>query len=132
MSRLKNRSNTSSILQVGSAKKAFDKEYIAFSFRYIVKGEFKKLEKEDKIHLLSKFYTLGRITWKTAKENDKHSLGYEKINSDSIKSIPAEITKDAKFIAFRFHDKTPMVGFRVKEIFNIVWLDTKFIVYKHN
>jgi len=63
----------------------------------------------------------------------RHKLGAEKIARNSIKArIPQHITEDINFfISLRFSGKAPMVGYRIKDIFRIIWLDAKFTLYKH-
>jgi len=39
---------------------------------------------------------------------------------------------DAQNIAFRFHDRAPMVGYRSTDgIFYIIWFDRNFTLYTH-
>jgi hypothetical protein len=36
------------------------------------------------------------------------------------------------FLAFRFFDKAPMVGYRKEEVFYVLWLDREFKLYQHS
>ena len=76
---------------------------------------------------------LSQLPWKELRQAPRHGLGYEKIKRHSIKSgIPLHITDDVDhFIAFRFHDKAPMVGHRQERIFYIFWIDRDFSLYDH-
>jgi hypothetical protein len=77
-------------------------------------------------------WKISQLTWLEIMMASRHGLGTEKINSTSIDAvIPSHITEDVTFLAFRFHDKAPMVGYREGEIFHIVWIDPKRKVYKH-
>jgi hypothetical protein len=73
------------------------------------------------------------MSWHEIKNAPKHGLGLEKISRASIKApIPKHITEDVEyFIALGFSAKAPMVGYRIRNVFHIVWLDSKFTLYDH-
>jgi hypothetical protein len=75
---------------------------------------------------------LSALTWQQIKGAPRHGLGTEKISRTSIRApIPAGITEDVDFLAFRFNGKAPMVGFRSNQVFHVVWLDRVFTLYEH-
>ena len=45
--------------------------------------------------------------------------------------IPRHVTEEVKFIAFRFYGRAPMVGYRDKTVFYVLWLDRDFNLYSH-
>ena len=45
--------------------------------------------------------------------------------------MPTHITNDQDFIAIRFHQLKPVVGYRIERIFHIVWLDYNMTLYDH-
>jgi hypothetical protein len=60
-------------------------------------------------------------------------MGCEKIARDAIRRpIPPGVTEDVTFLAFRFHGMKPMVGYRVNEMFHIIWFDRDFTLYDHS
>lgn len=73
------------------------------------------------------------MTWHQIWSADRHGLGAEKIVRNSIQApIPRHITEDIEyFIALRFSGKAPMVGYRINDVFRIIWLDRDFTLYKH-
>jgi len=73
------------------------------------------------------------LTWKQIRQLPRHGLGTEKIPKSSIKApIPQFITDDVNdFLAFRYHGKRPMVGYRQKDIFFVLWFDSDFTLYEH-
>ncbi|NET55923.1 MAG: hypothetical protein F6K47_07055 [Symploca sp. SIO2E6] len=75
----------------------------------------------------------SQMTWRQIWAAPRHKLGAEKIAINSIKAqIPQHITEDIDFfIALRFSGKAPMVGYRIKDILRIIWLDSKFTLYEH-
>ena len=75
----------------------------------------------------------SRMTWRQIWASDRHGLGAEKIARGSIRApIPVEVTDDVDFfIALRFSGKAPMVGYRIRDVFHVVWLDARFRLYNH-
>jgi hypothetical protein len=75
----------------------------------------------------------SQMTWHQIWSADRHGLGAEKIARESITApIPKHITEDIEyFIALRFCGKAPMVGYRINDVFRIIWLDRDFTLYKH-
>lgn len=76
---------------------------------------------------------MSRLPWRELRQAPRHGLGYEQIGRDSIRAgIPATVSEDVNFIAFRFDGKKPMVGFRDADgVFNILWIDRDFTLYNH-
>jgi hypothetical protein len=75
---------------------------------------------------------LSQLTWNELRSTPHRGLGCEKINRDAIRRpIPQSVTEDVTFLAFRFHGKKAMVGYRVDETFHIVWFDRDFSLYDH-
>ncbi|WP_300674673.1 hypothetical protein [Desulfoluna sp.] len=63
----------------------------------------------------------------------RHGMGYEKIATSSLNTeLPAHLSgQDVNLIAFRFNGKAPMVGYRDKSVFHILWVDRDFTLYDH-
>jgi hypothetical protein len=104
-----------------------------FSFLYLQDNYcISKCNKEQKIGFVDTMRALSKLTWQQIMSAPRHGLGTEKIKRDSIKvSIPDKITEDITFLAIRFHRLEPMVGFRVDNIFHIVWFDRDYTLYDH-
>ena len=89
---------------------------------------------EEKAAFADTLFRLSQLTWSEFKHAPKRGLGSEKISKESITGDSTEFLKeDAMLLAFRFSDMKPMVGYRGEDgkIFHIIWLDTKFKIYKH-
>ncbi|MGA1282897.1 MAG: hypothetical protein ACO34J_02350 [Prochlorothrix sp.] len=87
---------------------------------------------EEKAAFADTLYRLSQLSWNAILSAPRHGLGCEKISRESIKSaIPAHITEEVNFIAFRFCGKAPMVGYRDGNIFHVIWLDRTFKLYDH-
>ena len=91
-----------------------------------------KCTKDEKEALIDKIYRISQLTWAEIRRAPKHGLGFEHIETSTLKvEIPNEIKGEVKFIAFRFHDKAPMIGYRERRTFHIIWVDRDFTVYDH-
>ena len=94
---------------------------------------FSALTKEDNASFSEAIYKRRNISWKELKQTSRHGLGFEKISRDAITSpIPPFITDDvAHFLAFRYSGKKPMVGYRQRDVFFVLWFDHDYTLYKH-
>jgi len=105
----------------------------AFCFRHCVRAySIESCSTEQKSALADTLWQLTQRTWNDLLGAHRHGAGSEKIARDCIRApIPASITDDVTLLAFRFHGRAPMVGYRDGRIFHIVWLDHDFSVYSH-
>ena len=96
--------------------------------------------KDEKSKLIDILYKLSKLTWAQIQTESRKELGHEKIDFDKIgKKIPENIVPpinpDDKLMIFRFGPKKSkqyrMTGYRRKNIFYILWIDTKLKLYKH-
>lgn len=112
-----------------------DKKPPIFSFHQI--GKFYCLEScqpEEKVALIETLHKLSQFTWQELRNSNRHGLGTEKIEHSSIKgcSVPDFIIEqNIPLLAFRFHGKKPMVGYRENQVYHILWLDRDFSLYNH-
>lgn len=106
-----------------------------FSLEKIVGDKycFSKLSHEDKVQFAESIYKRRCMSWKEINKANRHKLGTEKIPKRQIKgTIPKFITDDFKdFLVFRFSGMHPMVGYRDKNIFYVLWFDFNFTLYSH-
>jgi hypothetical protein len=105
----------------------------AFCFRYLQNGwDLATLEQDEKLALVEKIVQIGGLTWQEIQGSHRHGNGHEKIARSSIRpGIPPCVTDDVQLIAFRFHGKAPMVGYRSDKVFYVLWLDRAFTLYDH-
>ena len=104
-----------------------------FSLEYMV-NEYGvgRCDAEQKAAFADALWQRSQLTWRQIIQAPRHGLGSEKIYRSSIAvGIPPAISEDVVFLSMRFYSNAPMVGFRVGQIFHIVWLDTGFSVYDH-
>lgn len=120
-------------LQPQSDMERPDECHPVFSFEYMVSDfDVDKCEKNDRANLAVTLLKLSKLTWAQIKGAHRHGLGFEKIERKDIKTgIPQCITPEVQLIAFRFSGKKPMVGYRLKRTFYIIWLDRNFSLYDH-
>jgi hypothetical protein len=114
----------------------FDKAFTdkpCFCFQYIhPKYNSSSCEDRQIRDLVERLERLSTLTWADITSTQRHGFGSENIERKSFKvEIPPNIPKEATLLALRFSGKNPMVGFREKNIFHIVFLDSKFTVYDH-
>ncbi|MBC8947342.1 hypothetical protein [Xenorhabdus indica] len=104
-----------------------------FSLRYLQDNYcVSRCERDDKAALSDKLFRLSQLTWGQIKQQNRHTLGFEKIARNAIQAgIPEHVTEDVDFIAFRFSGRKPMVGYRRDSTFFIVWLDRNYTLYNH-
>jgi hypothetical protein len=89
-------------------------------------------QQEDKARFAESLRKLSMLTWRDLKRAGRHKLGCEKIPKNAIKApIPSSISEDTCFLAFRFCELKPMVGYRENSIFHILWLDHDRNLYDH-
>ena len=105
-----------------------------FCLRYVDK-EFgiESCDNETLAALVATMKKLGSLDWNTTNVSDRHGCGYERIQFSSIRRPrPPHLTPDVdKLIAFRFHGKAPMLGYRNDNTFHICFLDPGFTLYDH-
>ena len=94
---------------------------------------FSKLSKDDKASFGDAIFKRKSLTWNEIKSSGRHALGTEKIPKSQINApIPNFITEDFKdFLVFRFSGRKPMVGYRQKDAFFVLWFDHDFTLYNH-
>ena len=106
-----------------------------FSLERIVGGKycFSSLDNEGKKQFAESIFKRRNLDWGEIESLGRHKLGTEKILKKDIKGkIPKFVTEDmAHFLAFRFNGKKPMVGYREKNIFYVLWFDLDLTLYKH-
>ena len=104
-----------------------------FSMQYLRKDYcLSACNKDEKAAFADTLHKLSQLTWNQINSSARHGLGYERISRESIRSsIPGHIKDDANFIAFRFCGKAPMVGYRDRNIFHVIWIDRSFSLYNH-
>ena len=76
---------------------------------------------------------LSRIPWKTIRGAPREGFGSEEIGRGQIDhGIPKVVTDDVQFFhSLHYVAKKRFVGYRVGQIFYILWVDHNFRVYKH-
>ncbi len=117
------------------APEDYNKMVPLFSLERLQTGDYclSELEKDDKAAFADSIFKRKNVTWNQIQQIDRHGLGYEKIKVAAIKvTIPKFITEDEhNLLAFRFSGIKPMVGYRVKNIFYVLWFDHNFTLHDH-
>lgn len=123
--------------RIATPKPVHEPEFLPpkFCLRGMRKGySIEDCEKDEKAAFASRLYELSRSKWSELRQMPRSGQGYEKIDRKAIKGdkVPEEITEEVDIIAFRFHGKAPVVGYRSQDgVFNVIWLDRAFTLYNH-
>lgn len=125
--------------KIGTAKaeppQDYDSKPPVFSLERLQSGKYclSALDKEHKAAFSDAIFKRKLTTWRELKSADRHGIGFEKIDKTSIsEKLPAYLTQDVDYLlAFRFKGKAPMVGYRVKDVFYVLWFDRDFTLYNH-
>ena len=90
-------------------------------------------ETRDKARFADALWKRSQLTWLDMKGIGRHKLGTEPIPQFRIdKPMPDVITPDVQLLAFRFSGLKATVGFRVRDVFHIIWLDHNNTLYSHD
>lgn len=108
----------------------------AFSFEKMQDGSghsFQCCEDDDRLHLAKRIYMLSRMPWKQIRGAPSSGLGSEEMPRHRIKpAIPSSVTEDvSSFTCLHYVGKKRFVGYRVGQIFYVLWVDHSFAVYDH-
>ncbi len=113
----------------------YDARPVIFSLERIQSGEFSfdQLAQEDKAQFAEAIYRRRDLTWANIKKTDRHGLGFEKIAKTAIRTgLPVFVAEDLDhFLAFRYNGLRAMVGYRIQDVFYVLWFDHKFKLYAH-
>jgi len=116
-----------------SDKIDYNREKPTFCLRFVDRSYcISSCNHEDKAAFSDTLVQMSQLTWNELRQAQRHGIGSEKIDRKSItRPIPSHITEDVTFLAFRFSGKKSMVGYRMKEMFHIIWFDRDFKLYDH-
>ena len=113
----------------------YDENPPIFSLERLQEGRycFSEMDDAHKASFAEAIFKRRNISWAEIKKLNRHKLGFEKISRNSIGApMPQFITEDVDhFLAFRFSGMKPMVGYRSRDIFYVLWFDSSFDLYEH-
>ena len=108
----------------------------AFSFEKMQDGSgnsFNCCEDDDRLALAKRLFMLSRMPWKQIRHTSAKGLGSEQIPRSRIKRpIPKTVTDDVdSFSSLHYAGKRRFIGYRIGQVFHILWIDHTFKVYDH-
>ncbi|RJP26113.1 MAG: hypothetical protein C4527_16040 [Candidatus Omnitrophota bacterium] len=108
-------------------------EYLTISLRFLDPDYcLTKCDKDEQAAFADKVRILTQKKWVEILSLNRHGQGCEKIPCEAINGkIPRHVTPDMNLIAFRFHVKKPMVGYRNGDVFYVIWFDRNRTLYSH-
>lgn len=102
-----------------------------FSLRHVQKSHcINNCTKDERLDFVQAMFRRKDISWKELLNAPHGGIGYEPIRAGFRVVIP-DVAQKESIISFRFSGKKAMVGFRERDVFYVLWFDTKFDVYKH-
>lgn len=133
--RIKGKSGKQGSLVKSQEPVNYDENPPIFSLEKLQSGKYclSSLDQENKAKFADAIFRRKSITWNQIKQQDRHGLGTEKIPKTQIKApIPRFITDDFEsFLVFRYNGFKPMVGYRQRDIFFVLWFDHDSTLYDH-
>lgn len=108
----------------------------AFSFEKMQDGSgssFNCCQDEDRLSLAKRIFMLSRLPWRTIRSASNKGFGSEEIPRKRIKyAVPNSVTEDVDvFVSLHYSGKKRFIGYRVHQIFYVLWVDHNFKVYDH-
>jgi hypothetical protein len=87
----------------------------------------------DRLNLAKRLYMLSRMSWREIRQAPSSGLGAEQIPRKRIRRpIPASVTEDVDFFySLHYQGKKRFLGYRMGQIFHVLWVDHSFEVYDH-
>jgi hypothetical protein len=116
-----------------SSQKLSGQEYLSVSLRHLKSSHcLTHCTQEEVLSFADKVRVLTQKSWLELGQSHRHGIGYEKIDRNSLTvAVPNHVTPEVNIIAFRFAGMKPMVGYKDKETFFVLWFDREFRVYDH-
>ena len=113
----------------------FNKVCAHFSLARIEKGKycFSKLSRSEKAEFAESLFQRRKMSWEEIAKINHKTLGSEKLPMGKFKPNPPScVTPERRYLTiFRFGENGRMVGYRVRYVFYILWIDCKYKLYKH-
>ena len=108
----------------------------AFSFEKMQDGSgnsFNCCEDDDRLALARRLFMLSRMPWKEIRQAPASGLGSEQIPRYRIhRAVPNSVTDDVdSFTALHFVGRKRFLGYRIGQVFHILWVDHNFETYDH-
>lgn len=119
-----------------SALESVNNLYPKFSFEFCFgsKRGIEQCSKEEKLKVFDKIIFLSQLNWQDIKKLPREQ-GFEKLKTSDFTSLPNTPTKfknEKKVDVFRLPSgKGRLIGYINEDTFFVVWVDTKFNMYKH-
>lgn len=108
----------------------------AFSFEKMQDGSgnsFNCCEDDDRLSLAKRMFMLSREPWRTIRGASSKGLGSEEIPRYRIKrAVPNSVTEDVEYFhSLHYIGKKRFIGYKVGQIFYVLWVDHNYQVYDH-
>ncbi|SFI89652.1 MAG6450 family protein [Thermoflavimicrobium dichotomicum] len=117
------------VINIPEVKGGTDGEYPVFSFTSCDENRhcLWDLEHKELKELMSFFKKMGSMSWIDVKQY--RSFRWETYDQSEIKNLPKDIPPDAKIIHLKPSPKFVIFGYRIGQVFYIVWFDRNHKVH---
>ena len=112
----------------------FDKETPKFCLRHLEPDyDVYSLPESQRARFAMALQDRAQMTWQAIKGASRHGHGTELIPAKQIKRrIPEHFADQQKFMVLRYDGNLPMIGVRVRDVFQVVWIEAAYgMVYNH-
>ncbi|MPN53588.1 hypothetical protein SDC9_201252 [bioreactor metagenome] len=125
------RGNPGGIASRGDVAASYLDDSPAFSLKFLQRTHcLSACIEREKADFAEAIFKRRNMTWNQLIQSGRHELGCEKITGNMKVALP-DIAKKKTILAFRFSGNKPMIGFRERGVFFILWFDRDFSVYDH-
>jgi hypothetical protein len=106
----------------------YDDETPKFCLHYLRPGfDVHALDHDGQAALARTMQKLSSLTWKQLLQAGRHGAGFELIPAGQIGApILARFGDVARFMVFRYSGQRPMGGYRVGDVYHILWIEREF------
>jgi hypothetical protein len=112
----------------------YEDETPKFCLHYVQDGyDVQALSREQQAALAKTLQKLAALTWRQIGLAPRHGSGFEWIPADQIRPpVPARFQDVARFMIFRYSGLHPMGGYRINDVYHILWIERDFgELYQH-
>jgi hypothetical protein len=112
----------------------YDDETPKFCLRHLVDSyDVRSLPERQQAKFALALQDRATMTWQAINLAGKHGHGTGKMPKGEIKrQIPAHFAAETSFTVLRYDGNLPMIGVRVRDVFQIIWIEATYDdVYDH-
>ncbi len=91
-----------------------------------------ELTERQRSEFLLKWSKRSKCTWQELLSHPKHGLGFEQLPQHKLKRSAPEHLQAEKYMVFRHDGNLPLVGYKIGDVFYLLWAEARYgDVYDH-